>query len=367
MQIAHLSDTHVSRYGVPLTGNAQRATAGVQLIPQRDPNNGWNTVQEEDGWCIQLKPRGRLVRGERLRLLCPHGLVHSVLPFGNSSSARETLVSLIRRRRSGAAHTLAAQFPDRARTQALLTEDPDNTNLRLCLAAWSVRETNPDVVVISGDLTEDGIGYELITAAFAPWVARKRLLVVPGNHDLYPSPPFLVAPTQRRTERQKRSSWETFVQSIGRPPGSTLTTIDGVHFALLDSASISPSPHSQTGEVATKELAALSFPDAGLRLAVVHHHVVIPPLPDSIPLQPGMKLRNAEVVMDWARNNRVRAVLNGHRHVTYRHTAERGLSVFSAPSATKGSRSGNGPSYWLLSCSGEEILGAEEILVSVEG
>ena len=44
---------------------------------------------------------------------------------------------------------------------ALLAEDPINSNIRFCAVAYALRDANPDWILISGDLTDDGVGHDL--------------------------------------------------------------------------------------------------------------------------------------------------------------------------------------------------------------
>ena len=51
-------------------------------------------------------------------------------------------------------------------------------------AIVEVNELDPDVVVISGDLTADGLRGEYVEAREAiDGIACERLVVIPGNHD----------------------------------------------------------------------------------------------------------------------------------------------------------------------------------------
>jgi hypothetical protein len=57
----------------------------------------------------------------------------------------------------------------------------------------------------------------LILAALAPFVERGRLLAVPGNHDVYDSPMFVVPAHARRRRPEKLAAWSAFAAQLNLP------------------------------------------------------------------------------------------------------------------------------------------------------
>ena len=50
----------------------------------------------------------------------------------------------------------------------------------------SLKKENPDLVIVSGDITDDGLGYVKFYKAFEFFIKKGRLIVIPGNHDINP-------------------------------------------------------------------------------------------------------------------------------------------------------------------------------------
>ena len=90
--------------------------------------------------------------------------------------------------------------------ELLLGATPKNSNVRLMRAARVVEQDDVDAILITGDITDDGDGYELVEAAFARWKAKGRLFAIPGNHDLYLFP-LAGSGRPRATFESKRAAW----------------------------------------------------------------------------------------------------------------------------------------------------------------
>lgn len=367
MIIAHLSDLHVSHFGTSLTqlrGPAREAR-----------EKGWEEVRRLAGdWLIEARraENSRFMWKDRLRLVDPDGVVHDEVKVGadGQPEAVASLEALQRRRVAVSAATLARGLPDPEALSALLAQDPDNGNLRFCAVAAQLRAQDPDWVLVTGDLTDDGVGFELIEAGLAPWIERGRLVVIPGNHDIYPSPPLLTASSARKSELDKRRLWGGFCARLGQPAsGSFLVELaPQVLLVCLDSAHPPRIPGSASGMVQPHELAQLSGalsqrPAGELRLACLHHHIANPPIGalGSAPVQAGMRLRNAREVLDVLQEHGVEVVMNGHRHVGYRYHPAHHPLFLSAPSTTMGCRSGASPFYWRIALEGAAVRDIREV------
>ena len=106
------------------------------------------------------------------------------------------------------------------------------------------------------------------------------------------------------------------------------------------------------------------IPPGAARIAMLHHHVVNPPVRavGASPWQLGLRLRNARAVYETLRSLDFRLVLNGHRHVGYRYHPSHAPMFVSAPSATLGCRSGSAPRpfYWRIELAGGEVSSVRE-------
>jgi 3',5'-cyclic AMP phosphodiesterase CpdA len=367
--IAHLSDLHVSRYGEHVTS---LKTAGFRQKPVEDEDEGWEALESLDGWRIQRRTRKRWGGREavlEVRLLDEAGYVQLRLKGTpeESSGLTQQLRGLVDERHRTAHDRLCRRLPSFEQIQALLDKDPTNTNLLFCRAAHRIREANPDWVVLTGDLTDDGIGYDLVLKAFAPFVDQGRLLAIPGNHDVYSSPPLVVPSRDKKPVKVKRGLWKEFARVLGLPEeGPWIRELpEGVVVVGLDSCTPAWTPLSASGEVPQPVLDGLEAmlpPDARCRIALLHHHVVNPPIQsvNRTPWQLGMRLRNAKEVYDTLVRLSFACVLNGHRHLGYRYHPAHAPLFVSAPSATLGCRTGAAPYFWRILVEGGEVASVKE-------
>jgi 3',5'-cyclic AMP phosphodiesterase CpdA len=360
--LAHISDLHVSRFGEHVSSLRGRRVHG-RAAP-RGP--AWDPVETVDGWRIER-------REHDLRLVDDAGAVHArrrVEP-ADLPALQRSFAALVRERTRTAHDRLAARLPGRDEVERLLVEDPTNTNLLFLRAARVLVEDAPDWVLITGDVTDDGVGYDLVLAALAPFVERGRLLAVPGNHDVYDSPPFVVPAHARKRRPEKLAAWSAFAAQLGLPvaPYWLRELGDGVLVCGLDSCNPARTPLSASGAILPETLMALratlaGAPAGACRVAMLHHHVVNPPVRavGAAPWQLGMRLRNARVVYDTLRELQFRCVLNGHRHVGYRYHPSHAPMFVSAPSATLGCRSGASPQpfYWRIELRDGDLQGVRE-------
>jgi predicted MPP superfamily phosphohydrolase len=267
---------------------------------------------------------------------------------------------------------LAERFPSPTQLDALLFRDPNNINLRFCAVANTMREMNPDHIVVTGDLTDDAEGFELILAGLEPFFEQERVSFVPGNHDTYASPPLWVAKTHRKSEAEKRMLWATFASSLGQPAtGSHIRLLgEGVVLACLDSCHHARVPGSASGLVPLRDLrkveSQLDSKGSQIRLACLHHHVLNPPSRGvgRVPMQAGMRLRNAKQVFTCLKEMGFKLVMNGHRHIGYRFHPPMAPLFLSSPSSTIGCRSGESPFFWRIKVDSEGIHGVEEVPIA---
>jgi 3',5'-cyclic AMP phosphodiesterase CpdA len=308
--------------------------------------------------------REQTARKETLLLLDPEGYVYPIPGPREMPQIADPLgraVAQAARLQARHAATLAADPPDDDRLAALLKETPENTNLRLLRAARVLASSEVDAVLITGDLTDDGFGYELIPAAFRRYAERGRLLAIPGNHDLYLFP-IASSGRPRPTHASKREAWRAFAAGLGLDLDESGAWVrafpegDLVVVGLDSCARGQPRFYRHNGSIGPAQLQALRrlsqespWRDARHRVVAFHHHVV--PLSHGVgrraPTEIGMRLDDARQVAAVLSEVGATFVLHGHRHVSEeRHPAGCNFRLLASPSLTLGCKSGDAPSFW---------------------
>ncbi len=399
--LAHVSDLHVSNFGDTFHDLRHVVKRSARVADTADGR--WETVWSENGWRV-LHARGG--RASKITLIDPDGYAHpipakkkgegsdapvpvattSLVPEaaasatdlalvvgsgGKGAAVKEAIVDAVDRAvararllEAGRAVTLAKTGRATAALGAKLAAAPWNANLRLLRAACSLDPALVDAVLVTGDLTDDGAGYELVEAAFAPWAERGRLFAVPGNHDLYLFP-LAGSSRPKPNALQKRASWGAFAARLGLlregSPGPWVRELPdaGAIVVGLDSCARPQRRffrhNGAIGEGQLGFLRELSTHDAWKRarhrLVALHHHVV--PLPHGIgrraASEVGMRLDDAKTVAAVLEEIGATLVLHGHRHVSeQRQPAGASFRILASPSFTLGCRSGDGPSYWRI-------------------
>lgn len=361
--LVHLSDCHVSTFGDSFHFRKHRI---VRSKKKFEPIEPLVEVWSECGWRI-------LEEAKHLVVVDADGYVHK--GWGKPTATLECAISYATRVCARTVRELAAKLPSADELRQLYAATPENTNLRLLAAARAMSTTAPvggvqggyigdaDYVFVTGDITDDGDGYELLEAAFAPWIARGRFFAVPGNHDLY----TVLIPSSVRpkpTRPSKRAAWEAFAGRIGLvldPSGAWARYLpeERVMLVGLDSCNTNQRRFfMHNGAIEAEQLEYLrtlaatpAWKEAKHRIVGLHHHVV--PLPHGIgrraPPEIGMRLDNAKEVAAVFNELGVDLVMHGHRHVSEeRRPAGCRFRILAAPSATLGCRSGDGPSSWRI-------------------
>jgi 3',5'-cyclic AMP phosphodiesterase CpdA len=358
--LAHVSDLHVSAFGDTFHDRAhlvKRTARVADTAPVR-----WETCWAEGGWRA-LRERGG-GRRAKIQVVDPQGYSHSV------PSAKEAggVLDPIERAAAKACHldarraaTLAAAPPGDGALGVLERATPENANLRCMRAARAVEANGVDAVVITGDLTDDGEGYELVEAAFAPWKKRGRLFAVPGNHDLYLFP-IAGSTRPKPTAEAKRAAWRDFAARLGLQ----IDECGAWHSVIPDASTVLVGLDScarpqrrffrHNGAIGEAQVAYLrtvaataAWKDARHRIVALHHHVV--PLPHGIgrgaPSEIGMRLDDSRTVAHVLDELGATIVMHGHRHVSEeRQPAGSNFRILASPSLTLGCRSGDVPSFW---------------------
>jgi 3',5'-cyclic AMP phosphodiesterase CpdA len=355
--IAHVSDLHVSTFGDTFHDRARIVRRSTH--PADASTTAWEVVWEEAGWRV-LRSIGK--RRRKLAIIDPEGYAHS--PPGKQDDKLdpvENAASKACRLEARRAKTLAAGWPNEGALELLAQTTPKNSNVRLLRAVRVVEQAEPDAVVITGDLTDDGDGYELVEAAFAKWKEKKMLFVIPGNHDRYLFP-LGGSGRPRPTAESKKAAWQALAGRLGLdldPTGAwfrELPEADAVVVGFDSCARPQRRFFRHNGAIGPEQLEYLrklsetdEWKRARHRIALLHHHVV--PLPHGVgrraPSEIGMRLDDAKGAAEAFNAAGVTLVMHGHRHLSEeRQPAGCKFRLLSAPSLTLGCRSGDGPSFW---------------------
>jgi 3',5'-cyclic AMP phosphodiesterase CpdA len=200
------------------------------------------------------------------------------------------------------------------------------------------RDLNPDVIVISGDLTQRAkVGEYLAARAYLDRLPDVPVVVTPGNHDV---------PLYRFWERAL-APLRNYRNFIG-PELDTVTKIPGAVIVAL--SSVAPYTAIVNGRIRDHQLefARRAFQEAGpedARIAVIHHNLV--PAPDYVRDRP---VPGNGPILNHLAQMGVELLLGGHLHRAFVSTS-RDAGPTPAPlpgilvvmSGTTSSTRGRGP------------------------
>lgn len=166
------------------------------------------------------------------------------------------------------------------------------TNL-LTRAIYELNNLNPDVVVITGDITNMGFRQEYTTAkAFIDQINCPNKMIIPGNHDA------------------RNVGWVHFEELFG--PRYDIIDLKDVTILGLDSSE----PDLDIGRIGRDKYNWLrdNFKDKkGVKIFAMHHHLI--PVPGT-----GRErniVYDAGDLLDVLKNIDVDLVLSGHKHVPW--------------------------------------------------
>jgi 3',5'-cyclic AMP phosphodiesterase CpdA len=358
LTLAHVSDLHVSGFGDTLHDRARLVKRSARVADTSESR--FATCWEEAAWKV-LRERNKK---REVVLVDPEGYAHpvpSVRESGGLLDPVERAAAKACRLEARRAKTLAAAPPTEGALAAMLETTPHNANLRCLRAARVVEEHDVDYVVVTGDCTDDGDGWELLEGAFRKWHAHGRLLVIPGNHDLYRFP-IASSARPRPTEESKLARWKAFAARAGlelEPCGAWVKVLDAGRAVVVGLNSCSRRQRAfyrQNGAIGSEQLQWLRdlaktppWKNARHRVVLFHHHVV--PLPHGVgqraPTEIGMRLDDARAFAETLAEVDATLVMHGHRHISERRSpAGHDFELLAAPSLTLGCKSGDAPSFW---------------------
>jgi 3',5'-cyclic-AMP phosphodiesterase len=198
--------------------------------------------------------------------------------------------------------------------------------LRTAIA--EINAAAPDLVVVAGDLTDDGypdqfpVAKQELSALDCP-----RVVCVPGNHDA------------------RNVGYLRFEDAVGPRDSQLRLEADGLELALV--AVDSSKPDLDEGEIGREHYGWIESGfagTAGVRVFVCHHHLM--PIPGTG--RERNQVRDAGDVLSLLRQCEVDLVLAGHRHVPYVWPLGGMLLVHSGTAGTTRTRGFPHPAYNLV-------------------
>ncbi len=160
-------------------------------------------------------------------------------------------------------------------------------------ALVEVNELEPDVVIVSGDLTDYGLRGEYELAAdYLTRIACERLIVIPGNHD------------------SRNVGYVHFEEMFG--DRNSVLRKGPVSIVAVDSSE-PDLDHGQIGRGRYRWIEEQFVEPAELKVFVLHHHLL--PVPGT-----GRErnvVYDAGDAIECLQRSGVRLVLSGHKHVPY--------------------------------------------------
>ncbi len=357
MIVLQLSDLHLSRYG----------ESKIWTEKADDDGREWTALQRWKRWQIE-GCRDKKDRPDDLRLVDPEGVIHKVRgwPSRKEDKAIAALLSIAMERHQTSAERLVKRRPSPEDLEAMIRVDPDNTNLRFLRLVDRINEIGPDVLLLTGDTTDNGFGYGLVAHYLSPWIQAGRFFVVPGNHDTYDM--FPRRGRAKRVERKEETYLE-FAKKVGLAPeehGAYVRLMMGdVIVVGLNSCDMPRTWLSASGAVSTEQLEWLAelarepeFQRARHRVALLHHHLLRMPFTvgKRNPIEAGMRLRNAVKTVQALTDAGIDVVFNGHRHQGYLVKLPGRPMVVSGPSSTLGCKTYGSCYGWSIDLEDDQPL-----------
>jgi Icc protein len=192
-----------------------------------------------------------------------------------------------------------------------------------------INQAGPDLVVIAGDITDEGYPDQYATAREELGaIACPNVVAVAGNHD------------------SRHVGYLQYEQTFGaRDSALRLEAGDGTRLALV--AVDSSKPDLDEGEIGREHYAWIEDgfrQPADLRVFVCHHHLM--PIPGTG--RERNQVLDAGDVLSLLRQLAVDTVLSGHRHVPYVWPVAGMLLVHSGTVSTLRTRAFTQPAYNLI-------------------
>jgi 3',5'-cyclic-AMP phosphodiesterase len=206
--------------------------------------------------------------------------------------------------------------------------------LRTAIA--EINDAGADLVVIAGDLTDEGFPdqYPVVVEELSALAADAEIVRVPGNHDA------------------RNVGYVHFEDTFGGRDSRMRASCGGLDLALV--AVDSTKPDLDEGEIGREHYGWIEegfAGDADLRVFVCHHHLM--PIPGTG--RERNQVRDAGDVLSLLRKCGVDLVLAGHRHVPYVWPVAGMLLVHSGTVSTLRTRGFPSPAYNLVTVKDNRI------------
>lgn len=198
-------------------------------------------------------------------------------------------------------------------------------------AIAEVNEIEPDVVVVSGDLTSNGFKDEYkLAREYLNRIECTAMVVIPGNHD------------------SRNVGYVHFEDMFG--DRNSVLHLEGVTIVAVDSTE-PDLDNGQIGRGRYRWIEEQFAPPADLRIFVLHHHLL--PVPGT-----GRErniVHDAGDTLEALQRAQVDLVLAGHKHVPYAWRLE-DLFVVNAGTVSSSRLRGNGrPCYNVVEVDGTHV------------
>jgi 3',5'-cyclic-AMP phosphodiesterase len=198
-------------------------------------------------------------------------------------------------------------------------------------AILEINELEPDVVVVSGDLTGDGYRQEFqLARSYLDRVNCERMIVIPGNHD------------------SRNVGYVHFEELFGER--SSELHAGGVSIVAIDSSE-PDLDHGVIGRGRYPWIEEKFAPEAFLRVFVLHHHLL--PVPGT-----GRErnvVHDAGDALECLQRAGVQLVLSGHKHVPYAWRLENLFVVSAGTVSTTRLRGKTKSCYNVIEASPERV------------
>jgi len=170
------------------------------------------------------------------------------------------------------------------------------------------RRRKPDLVVLSGDLTQRAKPHQFRDAREFMERLKRPTLVVPGNHDV---------PLYRFWERflypfaAYRRNFDSELEPVFRDEELLVVGINTAHGRTFKEGRVTPQRLSQVAEV------LFAAPEGAIKIVVQHHEMIPPPW-----FGTHRVMKGARLAMDLYQRAGVDLVLSGHLHQAYGASSE---------------------------------------------
>jgi Icc protein len=199
-------------------------------------------------------------------------------------------------------------------------------------ALMEIHELEPDLVIVSGDLTSDGLrGEYLLAREYLDRIACERMIVIPGNHD------------------SRNVGYVHFEELFGERRSELHT--HGVSIVAVDSTE----PDLDHGVIGRGRYPWIEerfgAHEAFLRIFVLHHHLL--PIPGT-----GRErnvVHDAGDTLEILQGADVNLVLSGHKHVPYAWRLEDLFVVNAGTVSSLRLRGNTRPCYNLIEIDGTRV------------